>query len=271
MFILIHLLIVCIFDICFQWDSKLKNIHLFRWILSIITRSGFCAVTWRWEGTVPPPVRVWDRMSAYIKNRLISINPVIYSIRLLCLQVYLFWCNANLRPFKNMIYSYLSSTLQFSIWLYGWWCIFGPSPSDRLAHCFITNTGFAELIQFLYICYIWWWDISSWADFKRVTDTSLVVISVIKCLYLFIFWVFAFFILVSYGTVSSKISIFSSILSIITRSGFCAVTRRWGGTVPPSGKVWDGMSAYIKNRSISINPVIYLIRLLCLQVYLFLV
>ena len=39
-------------------------------------------------------------MSAYIKNRSISINPVIYLIRLLCLQVYLFWCSATLQPFK---------------------------------------------------------------------------------------------------------------------------------------------------------------------------
>ena len=80
----------------------------------------------------------------------------------------------------------------------------------------------------------------------------------------------AFWIFVSNGTVSSKLSIFSSILPIITRSGFCAVTRRLGGTVLHPGRVWDGMSAYIKNQSISINPVIYLIRLLCLQVYLFL-
>ena len=40
-----------------------------------------------------------------------------------------------------------------------------------------------------------------------------VVISVIKCFYLFIIWVLAFLIFVSNGTVSSKISIFSSILS----------------------------------------------------------
>ena len=36
-------------------------------------------------------------------------------------------------------------------------------------------------------------------------------------------------------------------ISIITKSGVCAVTRRGGGTVPPPGRVWDGMSAYIKN------------------------
>ena len=29
MFILVHLLSVGILDVCFQWDSKLKNIHLF--------------------------------------------------------------------------------------------------------------------------------------------------------------------------------------------------------------------------------------------------
>ena len=97
-------------------------------------------------------------------------------------------------------------------------------------------------------------------------QTSLVVISVIKCLYLFIFWVFEFLIFVSNGTVSSKISIFYSILSIITRSGFCHKEIRSWGTVLPPRRVWDGMSAYIKNRSISINPVIYWIILLGLLV-----
>ena len=48
---------------------------------------------------------------------------------------------------------------------------------------------------------------------KGLTDTSLVVISVIKCSYLFM-------IFVSNGTVSSKKSIFSFVLSIITGSGF---------------------------------------------------
>ena len=42
----------------------------------------------------------------------------------------------------------------------------------------------------------------------------------------------AFFIFVSNGTVSSKIFIFSSILSIITRSGFSALTRRGGEQYP---------------------------------------
>ena len=53
-------------------------------------------------GTEPPPGRVWDGMLAYIKNRSVSINPVIYLIRLLCLQVYIFWCSATLplQPFK---------------------------------------------------------------------------------------------------------------------------------------------------------------------------
>ena len=48
---------------------------------------------------------------------------------------------------------------------------------------------------------------------KEWTDTSLVFISVIKCSYLFIFWFWAlaFLIVVSNGTESSKISIFSSI------------------------------------------------------------
>ena len=46
-----------IFDICFQRDSKLKNLFL---LLSIITRSGFSAITRRLGGTVPPPRRVWD-------------------------------------------------------------------------------------------------------------------------------------------------------------------------------------------------------------------
>ena len=58
--------------------------------------------------------------------------------------------------------------------------------------------------------------------------TFLVVISLIKCSYLFIIWVLAFLIIVSNGTGSSKIFIFSSILLIITRSGFFAVTRRLG-------------------------------------------
>ena len=97
--------------------------------------------------------------------------------------------------------------------------------------------------------------------------TILLYISIVYCRKLFILiFVFAFLIFVSNGIVSLKISIFDSILSKYTRSDFCAVTRRLGGTV---GRVWDGMSAYIKNQSISINPVIYLIRLLCLQVYLF--
>ena len=46
--------------------------------------------------------RVWDGMSAIgiHQNQSISINPVICLIRLLCLQVYLFWCSATLQPFK---------------------------------------------------------------------------------------------------------------------------------------------------------------------------
>ena len=56
--------------------------------------------------------------------------------------------------------------------------------------------------------------------------------------YLLIFWALTFLIFVSNGTVSSKISIFSSILSIVTRSGFCAVTMKFWGTVSPP---WDGI------------------------------
>ena len=65
---------------------------------------------------------------------------------------------------------------------------------------------------------------------KEWTDTSLVVISVIKSSYMFIFifWVLAFWIFVSNGIITSKISIFSSIISIITRTGFCAVTEGYG-------------------------------------------
>ena len=74
-----------------------------------------------------------------------------------------------------------------------------------------TYTGFVELMQF-----------------DSEIHTYLVVLSVIKCSYLFIIWVLAFLIIVSNGTGSSKIFIFSSILLIITKSGFCAVTRRLG-------------------------------------------
>ena len=65
-----------------------------------------------------------------------------------------------------------------------------------------TYTGFVELMQF-----------------DSNIHTFLVVISVIKCSYLFIIWVLAFLIIVSNGTGSSKIFIFSSILLIITKSG----------------------------------------------------
>ena len=86
MFILVHLLSVDIFGNCFQWDSKLKNIPLFLHSIDNYTRSGFSAVTRKLWRTVHLPGRVWDGTSAYIKNRSISINPVIYLIRLLCLQ-----------------------------------------------------------------------------------------------------------------------------------------------------------------------------------------
>ncbi len=61
-----------------------------------------------------PPGRVLDGMSASIRYRPISINPVIYLKKLLCLQVYLFWCGATFQPFSHMVCSFLSSTLQFS-------------------------------------------------------------------------------------------------------------------------------------------------------------
>ena len=64
--------------------------HDFKWNQSYLSRglnsaSGFCAVTMRLGGTVPPHGSI-----------NISINPVIYLIRLLYLQVYLFWCSATL-------------------------------------------------------------------------------------------------------------------------------------------------------------------------------
>ena len=76
-------------------------------------------------------------------------------------------------------------------------------------------------------------DISSWADFKRMNRHMPSCYICEKMFILVHLWALAFLIFVSNGTVSSKISIFSSVLSIITRSGFSAVTRRWGGTVPP--------------------------------------
>ena len=97
MFVLVHLLSVGIFDICFQWDSKLKNMHLF---LHSIDNFWFLCGHKEVGGTVPPLGRVWDWMSAYIRNWSISINPVIYFIRLLCLQVYVFGVCVTLQLFK---------------------------------------------------------------------------------------------------------------------------------------------------------------------------
>ena len=79
---------------------------------------------------------------------------------------------------------------------------------DRFSH--IALNGFAELMQFLLICLIWWWDIFSWADFKRMNRH---ILSCYICDKMFIFLVLTFLIFVSNGTVSSKISIFSSFLN----------------------------------------------------------
>ena len=57
MVIVVHLLSVGIFDICFQWDSKLKNIHLFFHSIDS-SRSGLCSVTRKFWGTVSPMGRV---------------------------------------------------------------------------------------------------------------------------------------------------------------------------------------------------------------------
>ena len=63
-------------------------------------------------------------------------------------------------------------------------------------------------LQFLKICFIWWWDISSWADFKRVNRhiPSCYIRDKMFILVHLLIW-FALWIFVSNGTVSSKILI----------------------------------------------------------------
>ena len=78
------------------------------------------------------------------------------------------------------------------------------------------------------------WDPTS----KGVTDTSDAWISLVKCWYLSFFKVLAIWILVSFGTVSSKIFTDLHFLSMMTKSGFRLVTTRLGGRVPLVG-VWN--------------------------------
>ena len=66
--------------------------------------------------------------------------------------------------------------------------------------------------------------------------------SVVKWLYLFILRSCALSILVSKGTVSSKMSTVFFASSIITMSGFSAVTQRLGGIVPLEDVEKPGMS-----------------------------
>ena len=63
-----------------------------------------------------------------------------------------------------------------------------------------------------------------------------------KCWYLSAFILFAIFILVSAGTVSSKMVTLFFVLSTTTTSGLRFVIRTFGGMVPPAGVWWPGMS-----------------------------
>ena len=79
---------------------------------------------------------------------------------------------------------------------------------DKFSHFALKlNTGFAELSIFFRFALFDGEIYPFEAISKGSTDTSLVVLSVIKYSYLFIFRVFAFWIFVSNGTVCSKILI----------------------------------------------------------------
>ena len=81
----------------------------------------------------------------------------------------------------------------------------------------------------------------------------------------------AFWIFVSNGTVSSKLSIFSSIRFYLLLLDLVSVRSQggWGEQYFTLEGFGTGCRHTSKIMSISISPVIYLIRLLCLQVYLF--
>ena len=111
---------------------------------------------------------------------------------------------------------------------------------DRFSHIALKLTlGLQNFCNFFIFALF---DIFSWADFKRINRH---IPSGYICDKMFIFWALVFLIFVSNGTVSSKIFIFSSILSMITRSGFSAVTRGGGNSTSP----WNGTG----NQSISIK------------------
>ena len=71
---------------------------------------------------------------------------------------------------------------------------------------------------------------------------TLDLISFSKCWYLFIFNLFAISILVSPGTVSSKMAAVLFFWSRMTTSGFRLVTIKLAGKVPPAADCWPSMS-----------------------------
>ena len=95
------------------------------------------------------------------------------------------------------------------------------------AHCFEANTGFAVLIQFLWIWFIWWLDISSWADFKRVNrhiPSFYICDKMFMLVHLLSIGIFD--ICFQWDSKLKNIHLFLHSI-IITRSGFSAITRRF--------------------------------------------